>query len=332
MPKIKAAIWGATGYTGCEILRMLLRHPDADPVFLTAKIDADTPIADIFPDLKSKTDLICHAGGTHPEIDVAFLALPHTVSMKFVPGLLSQGIKVVDLSADYRLRDRDEYARWYETPHEDADGLAEAVYGLPEMFRDQIREASLIANPGCYPTSAILAIAPLKDSDMKLQSVIIDAKTGISGAGINAAPALRAECSESVKAYKVGVHQHQPEIRQYVSDILGYDPDPLFVPHLIPMERGILSTCYLTLDSEPSEEELFNLYSNCYKDEKFVRVKKNLPATKDVTGTNFCDIAVRTRGNTAIVISCIDNLLKGAAGQAVQNMNIMFNLPEDQGM
>ncbi len=329
--KIRAGIWGATGYTGYELVRILLQHPDADAVFLTAKIDEDTPISAIFPDLEDRTDLVCHAGGEPPKIDVAFLALPHTVSMKFVPKLLSSGAKVVDLSADYRLHDVAMYSKWYGTPHEDTGGLSQAVYGLPEIFRNKIKGASLVANPGCYPTAAILAAAPLKN--FEIQRIIIDAKTGVSGAGRNPAlPFHFPECNESVKAYKVGTHQHEPEIGQVLSEIFGHDTDLLFVPHLVPMNRGILSTCYFVLKEPTSEDDLHNLYADRYGDEKFVRVRKDIPATKDSCGTNFCDIAVRARADTAIVVSCIDNLLKGAAGQAVQNMNIMFGLSEESGL
>jgi N-acetyl-gamma-glutamyl-phosphate reductase len=331
--KLKVGVWGATGYTGFEIVRILLGHPEVEIVFLAAKIDRDTPIAEIFPVLGSRTDLICHVDAEPPQLDVALLALPHTISVRFAPGLLSAGVKVIDLSADYRLREPAEYEKWYGTSHGDTDNLGRAVYGLPEAFRSLIRKAALIANPGCYPTASILAIGPLLEGGMDIVGAIVDAKTGVSGGGRNPNMAFHfPECNESVKVYKVGVHQHEPEIRQVLGDMAQGDVDVLFVPHLVPMDRGILSTCYVSLDGEASEEDLYDLYEKRYADEPFVRVRKDLPSTKDVVDTNFCDIAVRVRDTTAIVISCVDNLLKGAAGQAIQNMNIMCGFPEETAL
>ncbi len=326
-------MWGATGYTGYELVRILLRHPDAELVFLAAKIDQDTPIAEIFPVLGGRTDLVCRVDAEPPQLDIALLALPHTVSVMFAPKLLSSGVKVVDLSADYRLRDPADYEKWYKTPHGDIGNLPSAVYGLPEAFRARIKDASLIANPGCYPTAAILGVAPLLGGGMKVNGVIVDAKTGVSGGGRNANMAFHfPECNESVKAYKIGVHQHEPEIREILGDLRGCDVDVLFVPHLVPMDRGICSTCYVSLDTAAAENDVYEIYEKRYADEPFVRVRRDIPSTKDVVETNFCDIAVRSRDKTAIVVSCIDNLVKGAAGQAIQNMNIMFGVPEETGL
>jgi N-acetyl-gamma-glutamyl-phosphate reductase len=270
-------------------------------------------------------------------MDLAFLALPHTLAMNYVPALLKGGVRVVDLGSDYRLKDPAAFKKWYKVEHKDTANLQHAVYGLCELFRDEIKPARLVANPGCYATAIELAIAPLLRENMVAPGaqVIVDAKSGISGAGRDPRPDLHfPEANESVSAYKVGIHPHTGEILQTARRIGGRDVELLFVPHLIPMDRGILATCYVPLSTSSPTQELKDLYARTYKSEPFVRVRMDdtTPTTKQVCETNFCDMAVRGFGKTAVVISCIDNLVKGAAGQAVQNMNIMLNLPETAGL
>jgi N-acetyl-gamma-glutamyl-phosphate reductase len=269
-------------------------------------------------------------------MDVAFLALPHTVAMAYAPRLLDAGAKVVDLSADYRLKDPAEYKQRYGAEHQDGANLSHAVYGLCEFYRERIRAAKLVANPGCYPTAVELALAPLlKAKAVSGERIMVDAKSGATGAGRS--PRLDMhfpEVNEGIAAYKVGTHQHVGEMRQVVNDLAGREIDLLFVPHLVPMDRGILATCYVPLAKDLSTDELKRMYASFYAKEPFVRVRTDdlIPGTKHVYDTNFCDIAVRGFGRTAVVISCIDNLVKGAAGQAVQNMNILFGLDESAGL
>lgn len=334
----RVGILGPTGYAGLELIRILLRHPDAEIVYLGARREERPRIDDIWPVLKNRIDMPCSIIGQDamPKMDVAFLALPHTLAMSHVPGLLASGVKVVDISADYRLKDPAVFKKWYKVDHTDAKNLPQAVYGLCELFRSQIPGANLIANPGCYPTAVELALAPLLKKGLAAKGrIIIDAKSGISGAGREPKPDLHfPEANESITAYKVGVHQHTGEILQTARLLAGREVDALFVPHLMPMDRGILATCYVPMLRAATTEELKQLFGEFYKNDYFVRVRANdtIPATKHVFDTNFCDIAVRGAGETAVVISCIDNLIKGAAGQAVQNMNIMLGLDEKTGL
>jgi len=334
---IKVGIVGATGYAGEELIDILLRHPDVKIVNLSAKIDRAQNISAIFPKLKGRIALIC----TLPDIkeitrkcDLVFLALPHTVSMEIVPKLLSAGKKVIDLSADYRLEDVKVYAQFYNTVHKDKMNLVKAVYGLPELYRARIKGAQLIANPGCYPTAGILALAPLVALNLvDSGSIIIDAKSGVTGAGKKVAESLLfSEINEDFKAYKVNIHQHAPEINQELSKLAGKKINVTFVPHLLPLNRGILETIYLKKKqkSKNKYEDLINLYKKFYKKEPFVRIREegDFPKIKDVAGTNFFDIGIKDCGDSIIIIAAIDNLLKGASGQAVQNMNIMYKFPE----
>lgn len=340
---INAGIVGATGYTGEMLIEILLRHPSVRITHLSAKIDEPQVISEIYPKFKNRIGLVCGQPDEKEiaaKCDLVFLALPHTVSLGIVPGLIRLKKKVIDLSADYRLQDADVYRQYYNVRHNDPDNLALAVYGLPEIYRAKIKTARLIANPGCYPTAAIVALAPLLAMNMAdLGSIIIDAKSGVTGAGRKIAQGfLFTEINEDFKAYKVGAHQHAPEINQELSKLSGVKPrlakgvEVNFVPHLLPLNRGILETIYLN-KAKPAaagKQGITGLYRKFYKNEPFVRIRQegDYPRIKDVAGTNFCDICIKDCGRSLIIVAAIDNLLKGAAGQAVQNMNIMCGYPE----
>lgn len=341
---IKVGIIGATGHTGEVLIELLLSHPKVkiSHLYNSGKSkQANQIISDVFPKFKNRLDLVC----TKPDFlqikkdcDLVFLALPHTVSMQFVPKILSLGKRIIDLSADYRMKNTSTYEKFYKVKHQDKTGLKESVYGLPELNRAKIKTAKLLANPGCYPTCAILALAPLlavNFADPK--SIIIDAKSGVSGAGKKLENEyLFSEIQGDFRAYKVNVHQHAPEINQVLSKLCGKKVEVVFVPHLLPIERGILSTIYLkkSPNAKLKVKNLPELYKKFYKNEPFVRIRPEgvFPRIKDVVKTNFCDIGIKDFGQTIIVISVIDNLLKGAASQAIQNMNIMYNLSETTGL
>jgi N-acetyl-gamma-glutamyl-phosphate reductase len=338
---IKVGIVGATGYSGEELINILLRHPDAKIVNLSRRLDELKDIAEILPKLENRIKLVCtqfDIKQISKNCDLVFLALPHTVSMEIVPKLLNAGKKVIDLSADYRLEDVKTYAQFYNMAHKDKANISKAVYGLPELYRAKIKGSWLIANPGCYPTAAILALAPLAAFDMiDASSIIIDAKSGVTGAGKKLAENfLFTEINEDFKAYKVNTHQHAPEINQELSKLCGNKISVTFVPHLLPLNRGILETIYVrrSKKSKAKNQNLVDLYKKFYKKEPFIRVKNEgeFPSIKDVAGMNFCDIGIKDCGETIIIISAIDNLLKGASGQAVQNMNIMYNFPENTAL
>jgi len=315
-----------------------LRHPEARITNICAKIDKPQNIADIFPKLQGKIDLICKEPDINEVIeksDVVFLALPHTVSMEIAPELLKVGKKVIDLSADYRIKDSRVYEKFYKVKHKDKLRLTAAIYGLPEIYRAKIKDARLIANPGCYPTAILLALAPMVAFNLiDLNSIIIDAKSGVTGAGRKIAEGfLFSEINEDFKAYKVNTHQHAPEVNQELSKLAGKKVEVIFVPHLLPLNRGILATIYVKKSHKVTKSQshkLIELYKKFYKREPFVRIRQegDYPRIKDVAGTNFCDICVKDEGDNVIIIACIDNLLKGASGQAVQNMNIMYRFPE----
>ncbi len=335
---INVGIIGATGYAGRELIDILLRHPSVRITNLSAKIDEPKDISEIFPKFKDRINLIC----AEPDIkevasicDLVFLALPHTISMEIAPKLLDAGKRVIDLSADYRLKDTKIYEQFYKTKQKDKINLDKAVYGLPELYREKIKNAKLIANPGCYPTAAILGLAPLVAVDLvDLDSIIIDAKSGVTGAGRKSSEEfLFSEIDEDFKAYKVNIHQHIPEINQELSKLAGKKINVTFVPHLAPLNRGILETIYVKRKQNAKTgktQNLISLYKKFYKKEPFVRIldEGKFPQMKDVIHTNFCDIGIKDNGKTIIIITTIDNLLKGASGQAVQNMNIMYKFPE----
>ena len=337
---IRAGIVGVSGYSGKAILGILLKHPNVRITYVGAN-NTQGALEDIWPDLRSRTKLVCEKFDVQKATamcDVIFLALPHTESMNCAGKFLKSGKRVIDLSADYRLLKAGEYKAWYGVEHKDPKLLSKAVYGLPELFRERIKKAQLIANPGCYPTAAILGLTPLVATGREeIDSITIDAKSGVSGAGRKTIPGLMfAEVNENFKAYKVLEHQHTPEINQCLSKVASSPIDVAFVAHLLPNNHGILETIYVRLKSPMSLNEVHTLYRKFYKTERFVRVLPAgaQPETKNVVGTNFCDIglAVSADKQLIVVTSAIDNLIKGAAGQAVQNMNIMCQFKESEGL
>jgi len=335
---IRAGIVGVSGYTGKEVLGLLLKHPLVRVTYLAAG-KTRGPIAEIYPEFLNRTTLECQKFLVETAVkhcDVVFLALPHTESMQAAGKLLKAGLKVIDLSADYRLKSP-VYQQWYGLKHSDPKNIAKAVYGLPELFRAKVKKAKFIANPGCYPTAAILGLAPLVATRKDITSIIIDAKSGTSGAGRKAVfSLLHAEVDQNFKAYKVLSHQHSPEIDQYLSQLAGKKVAVNFVAHLLPIVRGILDTIYVQLKDGMTATQVHTLYKKFYKMEPFVRVHPlgSQPEVKDVAYTNFCDLglAVSSDKKLVVITSAIDNLVKGAAGQAVQNMNIMFGFNEAEGL
>lgn len=333
MAKIDVAIVGVTGYTGFELANILLRHPEVRIVAAVSRDDRHPSLSEIHPTLEGRTSLRTvefDPDSIAAQAQCAFLALPHRASMAAAAPLLERGLKVIDLSADYRLRDAGTYAQWYGESHADLANLTHAVYGLPELYREEIRASRLVAVPGCYPTSAILALAPLLAGEsVKSTGIIIDSKSGVSGAGRN--PTLTThfpECNESVAAYNVGKHRHTPEIEQILGDVAQKSVQIIFTPHLIPMDRGILSTSYAELTRAAQVEALRDTYREFYAEHPFVRVRTQSPATRQVAHTNYCDICVHVVRDRAVVVCAIDNLIKGASGAAIQCFNLMFSLPE----
>lgn len=338
---IKAGIIGATGYTGVELVRILSRHPEVELVGLTSQTYSEQRFDSVFPSTIGYSEAILEIQDTHSladRCDVIFTALPHGVSMEVVHEAAAAGKKVIDLGADYRFDDIKTYEEWYKVTHKTPELAARSVYGLPEINRRLILEADVIGNPGCYPTSIILGLAPLlKNGMVKTDTVIADSKSGVSGGGRGLNLAFHyAECNENFKAYNIGGHRHTPEIEQELSKLAGKSITISFTPHLVPMTRGILSTIYASLVNPCSTDELLDLYRNFYIEEFFVRVhpRGQYPQTKWVSGSNFCDIGltVDSRTGRVVVVAAIDNLVKGASGQAVQNMNLMFGLDEKTGL
>lgn len=337
---VRVGIVGATGYAGEQLAWILHNHKEVSTEFYGSHNYADVPFSEIYRNFSGFIEDKCidmeQTFKLLDSIDVLFIALPHGKAFKLTEKALSLGVKVIDLGADFRLKSQEEYELWYELKHEAPAFLENAVYGLSELNRDMIKGCKLLANPGCYPTATILGLAPLlKNKLVDANSIIIDAKSGVSGAGRSANIAsLFTECNESIKAYGVQGHRHTPEIEQELSKLAGEASVVTFTPHLVPMNRGILSTCYSALKVDLTVEELKALYQDFYKDEFFVKVLDVLPETRWVRGSNLCHIGLRLdkRTNRVIVISAIDNLIKGAAGQAVQNMNIMFGLSETEGL
>lgn len=337
---VRVGIVGATGYAGEQLVWILHNHKDVSIEFYGSHNYADIEFNEIYRNYTGFIQDRCidmeQVFSRLDSIDVLFIALPHGKAFKLTETALSLGVKVIDLGADFRLNSMDDYESWYELKHESPVLLDCAVYGLSELNRDAIKSCKLLANPGCYPTATILGLAPLlRNKIVDANSIIIDAKSGISGAGRSANIAtLFTECNESIKAYGVPGHRHTPEIEQELSKLAGESSIVTFTPHLVPMNRGILSTCYSTLKVNLTIEELKDLYLDFYKDEYFVKVLDILPETRWVRGSNLCHIGMKLdkRTNRVIIISAIDNLIKGAAGQAVQNMNIMFGLLEMEGL
>jgi N-acetyl-gamma-glutamyl-phosphate reductase len=351
---LRVAIVGASGYTGIELIRLLSNHPKVEITAVTSEQSAGKSIASVFPSLSKvfeKTLEHISIEGIAQKADLIFTALPHQKAMGVVPQFLKMGKRVIDLSADFRIKDAATYGAWYEE-HKAPELLKEAVYGLPELHRAEIKDARLVANPGCYPTSAILALAPLlKNRLIDTSSIVIDSKSGVSGAGRSATQDTHfPEVNEGFKAYKVAEHRHTPEIEQELSILSGSPVTVSFTPHLLPATRGILSTIYASLISrEPALSEvegsavgslddngIMDLYREFYKNERFVRVypKGAFPNINNVRGSNFCDVGLKLdkRTNRVVIVSAIDNLTKGASGQAVQNMNVMYGFQEDTAL
>lgn len=337
---IKVAVLGATGYAGIELVRLLISHPEAKIEILGSHSFAGQKISDVYRNFEHILEKECEELDLDKvkECDVAFTALPHGASKSVIPSLIEQGIKVIDLSGDYRYDKVEVYEKWYGEKHSSPELLNESVYGMPELHRDKIKNARLIGNPGCYTTCSILGTVPLLAKGIAdTKNIIIDAKSGVTGAGRGLSLQNSfCECTENTKAYKIATHRHTSEIEQELSNVAGEDIVISFTPHLIPQKRGILATIYVNLNQKSSTEELTEIYKEYYKDEFFVRVKNagELPETKHVAGSNFVDIGVcyDERLQRAVVVSALDNIVKGAAGQAVQNMNLLFGLDEKVGL
>lgn len=338
---LNVGIVGATGYTGEKIVDILLKHSQVRTSYVCAKVDKAQKLSEIFPHFNGKIDLVCDNLDVDKALktcDLIFLAVPHKISMEIAPLFLRGGKIVIDLSADYRLKNTEEYKTWYGLAHKDKKNLETAIYGLPELYREKIKKAKLIANPGCYPTAAILALAPALTAEIiDTSSIIIDAKSGVTGAGRKASlDFFFSEINENLKAYKINEHQHMPEINQFLSILASKKISACFVPHLIPMNRGILETIYVKLNKVKSEKDIIALYKRFYKTEAFVRVYDAgiIPQTRNVLDTNCCDIGFKVDKNKKllIIVAAIDNLMKGAASQAVQNMNIVCGFKENTGL
>ena len=334
---VKIGILGATGYAALELIRILLRHPEAEIVALTSRQPGEPHVSTVHTSFTGRLDLRLQQLTPEQVADrceCVFSCLPHAASAQVVSLLADQGVRVVDFSADYRLHDAEVYRDSYGDTHCDAERLGRVPYGLPELFADQIRNASLVANPGCFPTSVILALAPLlQQGVIEPLDIIVDAKTGVTGAGRS--PSLMThfpECNESVSAYNVGRHRHTPEINQMLRIVTGQSIEVIFTPHLIPMDRGILTTAYAKPTGKVDEQRLAEVLRTANARNPFVRVVEYLPSTKAVCGTNFCDVAVRLVRDRVVTISCLDNLIKGASGTAVQNFNLMCGFPETMGL
>jgi N-acetyl-gamma-glutamyl-phosphate reductase len=338
--KTRVGIIGATGYTGVELLRLLLLHPEVEVTALTSQKYAGLPIDQVFPSLTNRLQIKCEELSIDPiskKTDFIFTAVPHKTAMETVPLFYHQGKKVVDLSADYRFQDPVVYERWYQK-HTSVDLLKESTYGLPELHREKIRNAKIVGNPGCYPTGALIGFIPLiKKGIISYENIIIDSKSGVSGAGRDVVlGSLFCEVNEGVIAYKIFEHRHLPEIEQELSQLAQKKVNVTFIPHLIPMDRGILTTIYVNLNKKMKAEEVLNTFQECYRGEPFVRIypKGKNPNTKDVRSSNYCDIGVNVNESDgrAVIVTAIDNLVKGASGEAIQNMNIMLGFPETMGL
>lgn len=341
---ISVGIVGGTGYTGVELLRILLRHPKAQVRVLTSRTEAGKPVADMFPNLRGHTDLQFSDLNIDAlkECDVVFFATPHGVAMQHAKDLITAGTKVIDLAADFRLQNLEQFEKWYGMEHACPDVLKDSVYGLTELNREKIKQAQVIGNPGCYPTTVQLGLAPLLKSAQALietKNIIIDAKSGVSGAGRKASLGMiYSENADNFKAYGVAGHRHHPEIVEALENIAGKKDvfeGLLFVPHLVPMIRGMLSTIYVELTEAGKQTDLQALYENFYANEKFVDVMpaNSSPETRSVRGANELRIALyKPQPNKLIILAAQDNLVKGASGQAVQNMNLMFGFSEDEGL
>ena len=338
MKKIKIGIIGATGYTGSELVRLLQDHRQVEIAVITSESYAGKKLSEVHPFFKGLVDMDLHSVEDLGkfDIDLAFLALPHGVSMEYVERFANEDFRIVDFSGDFRLDDADTYGAWYNQRHSYPSGFEQAVYGLPELFNSQIQKARLVANPGCFPTGAILALAPLiQEGLINLNNIIVDSKTGVTGAGIKAkATNMFSNVSDNFKAYGLKTHRHSIEIQTTLGKISEGMPPVQFTPHLLPVDRGILTSAYAQPVKSTSGHQLNELYEEFYADAPFVMTVDSPPELKDVRGTNYCKIYVDfdDRTNNIIVVSVIDNLVKGAAGQAIQNMNLMMGFGETEGL
>ena len=334
MDKKKIGIIGATGYTGSELVRILTNHPAIEISMITSESRAGELFSDVHPFLQGIADQKLESINDidNYELDLVFLALPHGVSMDFVKRFKNKSFKIIDLSGDFRLNSKEIYEEWYKIDHIYPEGIENAVFGSPELYFDKIKEANLIANPGCFPTTAILGLAPLLENNLiETERIVVDSKTGVTGAGIKAKNVnLYSNVNDNFKAYGLKNHRHTIEIQGILNEVSGKETLIQFTPHLLPVDRGILSTIYARPTEKIDETKLKELYADFYANAPFVRLRNQEPAIKDVRGTNYCDLFVTydERTNMVIVISVIDNLIKGAAGQAIQNMNIVFGFEE----
>ncbi|WP_299528810.1 N-acetyl-gamma-glutamyl-phosphate reductase [uncultured Lutibacter sp.] len=338
MNKKKIGIIGATGYTGSELVRILTNHSDVEITMITSESRAGELFSDVHPFLQGIADqkLVSINQIDEYKLDLVFLALPHGISMDFAKRFKDKPFKIIDLSGDFRLSSKEVYEEWYKLNHIFPEGIEKAVFGSPELYFDKIKDANLIANPGCFPTTAILGLAPLlKGNLIEEDRIIVDSKTGVTGAGIKAKTVnLYSNVNDNFKAYGLKNHRHTIEMQGILDEVSGKETRIQFTPHLLPVDRGILSTIYVRPTEHMDENKLKALYKDFYANAPFVRLRNQEPAIKDVRGTNYCDLYVTydQRTNMVIIISVIDNLIKGAAGQAVQNMNIMFGLDETKGL
>ncbi|MBC7107790.1 MAG: N-acetyl-gamma-glutamyl-phosphate reductase [Methanomassiliicoccales archaeon] len=331
---VRAAIIGGSGYTGGELARILCRHPKMTIVSMTSRQHPGVKVSKIHPFLEGFVDLrFDEKLGNAMDCDLVFVATPYGASMDIIPELIDRGIKVIDLSGDYRLGDANIYRKWYGIEHKDPKNLKSAVYGIPELFRNEIAKAQLVANPGCYPTCAVLALAPLFAEGIVDGKIIVDAKSGTSGAGMEPTKTTHhPNCGANVIPYKVGSHRHTPEIAMALRKIGDAPVEVIFTPHLVPIVRGILCTCYGTLIKPIAHDDLYSIYQKFYKDSRFVRLN-NIPSIPSVVGSNFCEVGYEFAGNgNLVVLGALDNLIKGGAGQAIQNANIMFGIEEEAGL
>ena len=338
--KTRVGIVGATGYTGVELLRLVVQHPEVEVTVLTSQKYAGVPIDQVFPSLTGRLQIKCEEitiDRISQKTDFIFTAVPHKTAMETVPLFYQKGKRVVDLSADFRIKDPEVYERWYQK-HTCVDLLSESVYGLPELHREEIKNAKIVGNPGCYPTGALIGLIPLtKEGMISYEHIVIDSKSGVSGSGRDVVlGSLFCEVNEGVKAYKIFDHRHLPEIEQELSQLAQKKIMVTFVPHLIPMDRGILTTIYVNLNKKIKTEDALSIFQEYYRGEPFIRIypKGKIPNTKDVRGSNYCDIGVivNESDSRAVIVTAIDNLVKGASGEAVQNMNIMLGYPETMGL
>ena len=328
----KIGIIGGTGYTGGELARILCKHPDIEIAVMTSRQNAGKKVSDVQTYLKGYVDLEYTETLENKGLDLVFVATPHGIAMKEAPALLDAGVKVIDMSGDYRLKDTSAYKKWYGHEHTDAKHLKDAVYGMPELFRSKIKNADIVANPGCYATATILAMAPLFAAGVVKDDVIVDAKSGTSGAGMVPSPRTHHPyCGESIIPYSVGTHRHTPEIEDALKSVSKGSAEVLFTPHLLPIVRGILSTCYLTLNIELTDDDLVKIYDEKYGYEPFVHFVDE-PSIRAVVGSNHCQVGAKTFGGKVVAFGTIDNLVKGASGQAVQCANLMLELKETAGL